>query len=105
MSGPVVQSLWIGNRLSTLERLAIASFLANGHEYHLYGYGDVQGVPRGVTLKDGNAILPESRLFTYSDGFAKGSYAAVSNASGTSCCSSGADGGSTPTSSACARST
>jgi mannosyltransferase OCH1-like enzyme len=80
MSGPVVQSLWIGNRLSAMEKAAIASFVANGHDYHLYCYEDVQGVPRGVTLKDGNAILPESRLFPYSDGFAKGSYAAVSNA-------------------------
>jgi hypothetical protein len=79
MDNPVVQSLWIGNRLSALERLAISSFLANGHEYHLYCYGAVEGVPNGATLKNGNDILPESRLFAYTDGFAKGSFAAVSN--------------------------
>jgi hypothetical protein len=80
MSGPVVQGLWVGSRLSAMEQASIASFLANGHEYHLYCYGDIEGAPRGVVLKDGNAILPESRLFPYSDGFARGSYAAVSNA-------------------------
>ena len=28
----VIQGLWIGSELSTLERLSIASFLACGHE-------------------------------------------------------------------------
>ena len=31
----VVQGLWIGDRLSVMERLSIASFLRNGHQYHL----------------------------------------------------------------------
>ena len=61
----VVQGLWIGSELSTLERLSIASFLACGHEYHLYMYGDVRGIPDGTTIKDGNEILHESLIFQY----------------------------------------
>lgn len=62
-----VQSLWIGPRLSTMERLCIRSFLANGHGFDLYTYGPVEGVPPGVVLRDANEILPESRIFRYSN--------------------------------------
>jgi len=79
MRDRVVQSLWIGSRLSIMERLAIRSFLANGHEFHLYCYDNVEGLPPGTVVKDGNEILSESRIFTYSAGFAKGSHAAFSN--------------------------
>lgn len=58
-----IQSLWIGERLSRLEILSIRSFLANGHDYHLYVYSDVEGIPEGVTVKDANAILSESLIF------------------------------------------
>jgi len=75
----VVQSLWIGDRLTVMEKLAIRSFLANGHAFHLYCYDNVDGLPDGTIVKDGNEILPNSRIFTYSDGFAKGSPAAFSN--------------------------
>lgn len=79
MTDRVIQSLWIGNRLSAMERLAIQSFLANGHDFHLYCYNDVEGLPAGTVVRDGNDILPESRIFAYADGFAKGSHAAFSN--------------------------
>ena len=72
----VIQALWIGPRLSSMERLALRSFLANGHEVHLYTYGQVDGVPEGTFVRDGNEILPESRIFQYRD-FA--SYAGFSN--------------------------
>jgi hypothetical protein len=68
----VVQSLWIGPRLSTMERLSVESFLRNGHEFHLYTYGDVEGVPSGTVIRDGREILPEERIFVYRD------YASVS---------------------------
>jgi hypothetical protein len=60
-----IQSLWIGQKLSTLERLSISSFLANGHEYHLYVYGEVANVPQGTVLKAADGILPESMIFQY----------------------------------------
>jgi mannosyltransferase OCH1-like enzyme len=72
----VVQALWIGPRLSAMERLSLRSFLAHGHEVHLYTYDEVEGVPAGTTVRDGNEILPASRIFQYRD-FA--SYAGFSN--------------------------
>jgi hypothetical protein len=64
--GRVVSSLWIGDRLSTMERLSIASFLSHGDEFHLYVYGSVDGVPQGTVVRDGNEVLPSSRIFMYS---------------------------------------
>jgi hypothetical protein len=75
-SDAVIQMLWIGPELSSMERLSIRSFLANGHEVHLYTYGDVAGVPEGTVVRDGNEILPASRIFQYRD-FA--SYSGFSN--------------------------
>lgn len=72
----VVQSLWIGPRLSTLERLTITSFLANGHHFRLFAYGDVDGVPAGAELANAAEILPESRIFRYTG---NGSLAGFSN--------------------------
>ena len=72
----VIQSLWIGSELSVLERLSIISFIRNGHEYHLYVYGDVGNVPDEVILKDGNAILPASMIFQYKQ---QKSYSGFSN--------------------------
>lgn len=63
----VVQSLWIGPRLSAMERLSIESFLRHGHEFHLYTYGDVEGVPPGAVVRDGGEILPRERIFVYRD--------------------------------------
>src|SRR5881227_24224 len=60
-----IQSLWVGSRLSVLERLSIASFLKNGHSYILYTYEPVEGVPAGAELKDANEILPSSSIFRY----------------------------------------
>jgi len=49
-----------------MEQLSIASFIANGHEYHLYTYGHVRDVPEKAVIKDAEAILPQSRAFQYS---------------------------------------
>ena len=62
-----IQTLWVGDKLSTMERLCLASFVYHGHDVHLYTYGDVEGVPPGVEIKDGNEILPESMIFEYKD--------------------------------------
>jgi hypothetical protein len=48
-----------------MERLSAASFMAHGHEYHLYVYDAVGGVPPGVVLRDANEILPASMIFQY----------------------------------------
>jgi mannosyltransferase OCH1-like enzyme len=72
----VVHGLWIGEELSVLERMSIASFLANEHEYHLYVYGNVRNVPEKTIIKDGNEILPASMSFQYTS---EKSYAGFSN--------------------------
>jgi len=61
----VIQGLWIGQALSTMERLSLASFLAHGHEVHLYAYGAVGGVPPGVVLRDAEEVLPATAIFRY----------------------------------------
>ncbi len=71
-----VQALWIGPRLSNMERLCIESFLQNGHPFHLYVYEDVAGVPDGTEVRDGNQILPASRIFQY---YEHASYAGFAN--------------------------
>ena len=72
----IIQALWIGSRLSTMEQLSISSFLRNGHEYHLYTYNELANVPAGTVIKDANEILPASEVFQYKD---RPSYAAFSN--------------------------
>lgn len=56
-SKSAVTGLWIGDRLSSLERLCIKSFLSHGYDFHLYVYNDVRNVPEGATVKDGSEIL------------------------------------------------
>ena len=75
----VIRGLWIGKSLSLMEQLSIKSFLANGHEYHLYIYGKVKNIPKGVIVKDANMILPKSRIFKYDGGFGAGSYSGFAN--------------------------
>ena len=48
-----------------MERLAIRSFLAQGHEFHLYTYDEIAAVPAGTKLLDAAQILPASRIFRY----------------------------------------
>jgi hypothetical protein len=60
----VVQGFWQGD-FTTMERLCVRSFLANGHDFYLYIYGEVKGVPAGVHLMDANEILPESEVGTF----------------------------------------
>jgi hypothetical protein len=62
-----IQGLWVGPRLSVMERLSITSFLKNGHSYILYAYGPVEGVPEGAELRDANEILPSSTIFAYAE--------------------------------------
>jgi len=71
----VIQGLWVGDALSTLERLSLSSFLKHKHEYHLYTYCDVAGVPEGVVIKDANKIVPERDIFYLKSGAGKGSVA------------------------------
>jgi hypothetical protein len=72
---PPIQSFWIGRPLSQVEQLSIRSYLKNGHEFHLYCYDPLEGVPEGVKLKDAGEIVSKDRLFVREKGFWKDSYA------------------------------
>src|SRR5258708_21072872 len=61
-----VQSLWIGDRLSAMEKLAIKSFLCQGQAFHLYVYQQPESIPEGTTVRDANEILPAASIFKYS---------------------------------------
>lgn len=75
MNNNLIQSLWVGSRLSSMEILCINSYLANGHEFHLYAYDDILNVPRGAVVKDANEIIPYEEI--YIDDF--GGYVNLSN--------------------------
>jgi hypothetical protein len=75
----IINSMWIGDRLSRLEYACIKSHLIVGHEYHLWCYQPIENVPEGVVIRDGREILPEEDIFSYKVGAGKGSYSAFSN--------------------------
>ena len=50
-----------------MERLCISSFLRNGHQFRLYCYEPLEGVPEGAEILDGEEILPRSSIFQYAD--------------------------------------
>jgi mannosyltransferase OCH1-like enzyme len=61
----IIQGLWIGTELSVMEQLSVASFLQNGHQYHLYIYDELKNIPAGTVIKDANEILPSASIFQY----------------------------------------
>jgi mannosyltransferase OCH1-like enzyme len=46
-----------------MEILCINSYLANGHEFHLYTYSDIANVPNGTIVKDAGSIIPEKDIY------------------------------------------
>ena len=72
----IIQGLWVGPELSVMEQLSVSSFLRHGHQYELYVYDDVKNIPAGAVIKDGNEILPASRIFQYKQ---QASYSGFSN--------------------------
>ena len=77
---PPVQMLWVDGPLSSLERLAVASFLANGHAVHLYTYGEIPNAPDGAQVMNGNDVLPDGpQRRVLQRGVGAGSWAFFSN--------------------------
>jgi hypothetical protein len=74
-----VNGLWIGPRLSPLERACVQSFLSKGHTFNLYVYEDVLNVPSGCALRDAGSIVARSHVFTHSSGPGTGSLAGFSD--------------------------
>lgn len=84
-SNGLVNTLWIGNRMSKLELLTISSFIAHGHEVNLWTYSDiVTPLPNRVIVHDAEEILPRSAVFRWvsvdaETGVGKGSFAGFSD--------------------------
>jgi Alpha 1,4-glycosyltransferase conserved region/Glycosyltransferase sugar-binding region containing DXD motif len=56
---------WHGSLLSRVERLALSSFVANGHPVELHVYDPQPAVPRGICVADACQVLPRSALFQH----------------------------------------
>jgi hypothetical protein len=46
-----------------MQQMCIKSFIAHGHEFHLYTYNREINAPEGAVIQDANEILPEGRIF------------------------------------------
>ncbi len=79
-----IHCLWIGDELSPMERLSLASFVAHGHKVLLWRYAPLEEIlPDQITIKDANEILPSSAIFFYNNSsdlnIGKGSVAGFSD--------------------------
>lgn len=80
----IVHALWIGDSLSVIELLCIRSFIAMGHEFHLWLYESLKtALPDGLIIEDASAIISSDGVFRYRNknqfGHGKGSYAGFSD--------------------------
>ena len=64
---PVLNSLWVGEELSYLERLCLQSALYHGHRFRLYSYCPAKlcGVPAGVEVRDAAEVMAREKLISY----------------------------------------
>jgi Alpha 1,4-glycosyltransferase conserved region/Glycosyltransferase sugar-binding region containing DXD motif len=62
---PTVQMFWHGAPLSRIERLCMASFIAQGHPLHLYVYDAPAALAPGVRLMQAEEVLPRALLFRH----------------------------------------
>ena len=67
-SNKIIQSFWIGQDLTKLEQMSILSYMANEHEFHLYCYDKIGGVPNGTVIKDANEIIEKKHFFVDAQG-------------------------------------
>ena len=60
-----IHSLWIGERLSWIERVSIYSWLEHGHRVTLWCFDPIEGVPNGVSIADAATILPKTSIIRH----------------------------------------
>lgn len=74
-------TLWISDdhTLPEIQQLSLSSMMLTGHSVTLYTYEDLENVPDGIEIRDANRIIDESEIFTYNEGFNKGSYSGFAN--------------------------
>ncbi|MDR0606045.1 MAG: hypothetical protein LBG80_17290 [Bacteroidales bacterium] len=59
----IVQGLWIDGNMSSLQLLCIKSFMANGHDFHLYTYNEKINAPVGTIIKSADSIINKEEIF------------------------------------------
>ncbi len=66
---PVLNSLWVGDELSYLERLSLQSALHHGHHFRVFSYSPekLRGVPPGVEIRDASEVMPREKLISYAE--------------------------------------
>lgn len=79
----IVNALWIGESITRLEELTIKSFILKGHEFRLWIYEKVKGLPEDVVCMDASLIIPREKIFRYRNrnqfGHGKGSLGGFSD--------------------------
>lgn len=73
---PTIHALWIGDTLGKISTACLSSFIKQGHPVHLHAYMPICDMPVGVTLCDGNLIIPKEKIIKHK---ATGSYALFSD--------------------------
>ncbi len=76
--------MWIGAQISSMELLTIRSFIAMGHEFHLWLYDSPPITPvDGLRLRDASEVISREFVFSYRNkntfGHGQGSYAGFSD--------------------------
>jgi hypothetical protein len=61
-----LHSLWIGPRVTWLEQLCLASWLAHGHRAVVWAYQPIEGLPPGVEVRNAREFLPEEAIVLHS---------------------------------------
>ena len=62
---PPLLTLWMSGALDWLSVACLKAAVRHGHDVHLYSYGEIPNVPKGVTHKDARIIIPEDEIFFY----------------------------------------
>lgn len=62
---PPLLTLWMSGALDWVSVACLKSVVRQGHEMHLYSYGDIPNIPKGVVHKDARMIVPEEEIFLY----------------------------------------
>lgn len=73
---PIIHALWVGERLGSIAKCCLQSFILRGHKVYLHAYQKINDLPNGVCLIDANKIIPNDKLFKHKK---TGSYALFSD--------------------------
>ena len=66
MNSHVFSTFWTGT-ISLREYVCINSFLEKCHKYYVYSYEKLEGLPKGVELKDASEIVPKEEYLIYKE--------------------------------------